>query len=133
MNISLNQYLPETETEAVPYKVVGIECLEGEECELIEEGDFEGYYLKSNIPLDDPRIDDIRNNMFTLAALDKERELCETKARVQQQCKDFSGEWNAETNSCKLPNFKKECEAIGGEWNAEENVCGESSEGSSVT
>ena len=112
----------ETETEAVPYKVVGIECLEGEECELIEEGDFAGYYLKSNLPLDDPRIDDIRDNMFTLAALNKERELCEVAARVQQRCKELGGEWNAEDNSCQLPNYAAECEGFGGEWKQKRNL-----------
>lgn len=122
----------ETETEKVPYKVVGVACLEGEHCELIEEGDFAGYYLKSNIPLDDDRIDDIRGNMFTLAALNRERELCEAKANAELECTKRAGTWNAEEHKCKFPNLKTDCESEGGVWDTENWECAEP-EDSNVT
>ncbi len=56
-----------------PYKVTGVACLKGEHCQLIEKGEYAGYYIKSNIPLDDPRIKNIRGNMFTKAVLGKEK------------------------------------------------------------
>ena len=63
---------PESQTKS-PYKVTGVACLKGEYCELIQEGEYKGYYIKSNIPLDDPRIKNIRENMFAKAVLSNEK------------------------------------------------------------
>ena len=56
-----------------PYKVTGVACLPGEKCKLIKKGEYKGYYLKSNIPFDDPRFKKIRGNMFTKAVLNREK------------------------------------------------------------
>ena len=70
-SFALSIVLPKPQLKS-PYKVTGIACLDGEHCELIKKGEHAGYYIKSNIPLDDSRIKNIRGNMFTKAVLDRE-------------------------------------------------------------
>ena len=57
----------------LPYKVIGDNCVKGENCKLLKEGEYAGYYLKSNIPFNDPRFKKIRHNMVTKAVLKKEK------------------------------------------------------------
>ncbi|MDE0518686.1 MAG: hypothetical protein OXH36_03910 [Bdellovibrionales bacterium] len=58
-----------------PYKVVGVSCTPGDlYCEPISSGPFSGYYIKSNVMPKDAEFDKIRPNMFTKAALNREKE-----------------------------------------------------------
>ena len=63
-----------------PYKVIGIECVKGPEvhCQQISSGEFEGYWIKSNVEADSDEFNNIRDNMFTKAVLDKEIKTLDT-------------------------------------------------------
>ncbi len=71
-----------------PYKVIGVACLPGETCQRIEKGEFAGYYFKTNVPLKfphpkditkAPELENIRDNMFTKAVLNRERDRLKTR------------------------------------------------------
>ena len=67
-------------TSFKPYKVIGVECVKGPEvyCQQISSGEFEGYWIKSNVEADSAEFNNIRNNMFTKAVLDKEIKTLDT-------------------------------------------------------
>ena len=55
-----------------PYRVIGVKCLQGEHCREQSLDPYKGFYLKSNIPLDDQRQSRIRVNMITKAVLESQ-------------------------------------------------------------
>lgn len=100
MSFSLYSFALSPVPEALkkePYKVIGVACLPGEICQQIEEGKHKGYYFKTNVRLKYPRPKDItkapelqnlRNNMFTKAVLERElskkdNELHRTKNNIR--------------------------------------------------
>ena len=100
-----------------PYKVTGVACLKGEYCQKITKGEYKGYYIKANIPLNDPRTKKIRGNMFTKALLgsmlEKEKRKNNRKIReLQTLAQSCQGDlcivrWdNKGCNGCTL-NFSR--------------------------
>ena len=65
-------------TNLHPYTVIGTACAEHEHCRQALPP-MVGYQVKSNIPLNDNRQSDIRNNMITKSVLDKEVKKCREK------------------------------------------------------